>query len=94
MMRFKASIIDDQGSDDLGVYEVWWSANTRWPALPLSTRLAAAERAVRELLDEGRVSLVKRPWVDSTAHDEAVSDVGATLLAWSTWAPDNQWCGW
>jgi hypothetical protein len=43
---FKAEVLADQETDSQGVYEIWWSANSRYPNLPLSTRLAVAESVV------------------------------------------------
>ena len=70
---FKAEVISDQAHDSQGVYEVWWSANSRYPDLPLSTRLAIAESVVRHLLREGRDVLVRGEWIGPENEREPVS---------------------
>lgn len=88
---FKAEILSDQDDDDQGVYEVWWHANARYPDLPLSTRLAAAEAVVRDLLREGRVVLVQREWASPGDEQTPVTDPEAMLLNWGTWVlPPNE----
>jgi hypothetical protein len=84
---FKAEVISDQADDDQGVYEVWWSANTRYPDLPLSTRLAIAECVVRDLLRESRIALVRGEWIGPDHERVAVPDQEAALREWLTWVP-------
>jgi hypothetical protein len=90
--EFKAEVLADQERDDQGVYEVWWSANSRYPDLPLSTRLGIAESVVRDLLSEGRITLVRGEWIGPSHEREPVSDPEATLRHWATWAlpPDQR----
>ena len=83
---FKAEVLADQEEDCQGVYEVWWSANSRWPDLPLSTRLAVAESVVGDLLSDGRVALVRGEWIGPEHEREPVSDPDAVLRNWATWA--------
>lgn len=82
---FKADVLSDQQRDSQGVYEVWWSANSRYPGLPASTRLAIAESVVRELLSEGRVTLVRGEWIGPDHEREPVQDPAAALRDWATW---------
>jgi hypothetical protein len=82
---FKAEVLSDQEADDQGVYEVWWFANSRYPDLALSTRLAIAEAVVRDLLCEGRVTLVRRAWATPDDEQSPVTDTETALLSWSTW---------
>jgi hypothetical protein len=84
---FKAEVLSDQGDDDQGVYEVWWHANSRYPDQPLSTRLAVAEAVVRDLLREGRITLVRGDWIGQDHVHEAVPDADVTLRDWVTWVP-------
>lgn len=84
---FKSEVLADQGVDCQGVYEVWWSANSRYPGLPLSTRLAVAESVVADLLREGRVSLVRGEWIGPEHDREAVEDAQTSLRDWATWVP-------
>jgi hypothetical protein len=84
---FKAEVISDQEADDQGVYEVWWAANSRYPELPLSTRLAIAEAVVGDLLRERRVALVRGDWIGPRHAREAVADEQTAMLDWATWVP-------
>lgn len=84
---FKAEVISDQAVDSQGVYEVWWQANTRYPNQPLSARLAIAESAVRDLLREGRITLVRGEWIGPDHAREPVTDLEAALRDWATWVP-------
>jgi hypothetical protein len=87
---FKASVLADQADDDQGVYEVWWAANSRYPHLPLSTRLAIAEQTVRELVRGGHVRLVRGRWIGSDHDRDPVPNTDAALLAWATWVPSDE----
>jgi hypothetical protein len=42
----KYEVVVSANEDVTGVYEVWWTANTWWPDLPLSVRLQRAEDAI------------------------------------------------
>jgi hypothetical protein len=84
---FKAEVLSDQESDDQGVYEVWWSANSRYPDLPLSTRLAIAESVVADLLRDGRVTLVRGEWIGPDHEREPVPNPGDALREATTWQP-------
>jgi hypothetical protein len=84
---FKEEVLSDQADDDQGVYEFWWRANTRFPRLPLSARLALAERVVADLLSERRVTLLRGKWIGPEHEREAVADAQAALREWATWVP-------
>ena len=73
----------------MALYEVWYSANTIGPASPMSERLAAAERLITRLIEDGSVSLWRGEWVGPEHPREAVSpeDVEAVLRSFSTWVP-------
>lgn len=89
--EFKVDVLTDQERDSQGVYEVLWSADSRWPDLPVSTRLALAERVVSDLLHEGRVTLVRGKWIGPEFDRQPVLDPEAVLRDWATWAlaPDE-----
>lgn len=75
------------GEDDVGVYEVWWLANSQAPDLPLSARLASAEEVVTELVTTGIAHLVASPWPDrpNEGTGRPVKDLGSALRSWDTW---------
>jgi hypothetical protein len=85
--EFKAEVFADQGRDAQGVYEVWWLANTRYPDLAASSRLAIAESVVRDLVSERRIALVRSDWIGADHDRGVVLDPQAALLAWDTWVP-------
>ena len=84
---FKAEVISDQADDNHGLYEVWWQANSWYPQQPLSTRLAIAESVVRDLLRDGRITLVRGEWIGPEYERKPILDVDAALLDWTTWVP-------
>ena len=84
---FKADVLSDQERDAQGVYEVWWSANSRYPDQPLSRRLAIAESVVADLIREGRIALVRGEWIGPDHERQPVSDQQTALLDWATWVP-------
>lgn len=84
---FKAEVLADQDRDSQGVYEVWWSANARYPDLALSARLAIAESVVGDLLSEGRITLVRGEWIGPDHEREQVPEPEVALRNWATWVP-------
>jgi hypothetical protein len=89
--RFRAEILSDFEDDALGVYEVWWTANTRFPARSVSDRLAIAESIVSELVTNGTAHLYRGRWIGPTHERQAVpeSDLETILLGWGTWVPQE-----
>lgn len=89
--RFRTEILGDIEDDALGVYEAWWTANTRFPTRSVSERLALAEALVGELIANGLVRLYRGRWIGPSHERHEVSDgeVGAVLLAWATWVPQE-----
>lgn len=77
--------------DDPPLIHVWWRANSLFPNLALSERLALAERTVAALIDAGRVQLVKGRWPDgpSPNTEPLTGDVQAILREYSTWVPET-----
>ncbi len=86
--EFKLEVLSDQARDAQGLYEVWWSANSRYPSLTLSGRLAIAESVVADLLQEKRIELVRGKWIGTEHPREPVTDVEAALRAFASWVPD------
>ncbi|MGX7680865.1 hypothetical protein ACSMXN_18420 [Jatrophihabitans sp. DSM 45814] len=85
--NFRAEVVADQAVDSQGLYEVWWAANSRYPDLALSARLAIAEAVVRDLIRDGRVSLVRGRWIGPRHEREPIDDPEAVLRQWSAWVP-------
>ena len=75
----------------MGVYEVWYAANTLAPDHRVSGRLAAAERVVFRLVEDGLVDLWRGRWVsvDEARTPVPASELDQVLRSWSTWCPDG-----
>jgi hypothetical protein len=90
LSAFKESVAQDAAQDPFGAYEVWWEANSRYPLLRASERLAIAERVVDELLAEGRVHLCRKPWISGDYERVSDDEIAATLTDWATWVPQDE----
>ena len=93
---FRTEILGDFEDDALGVYEVWWTANTRFPGRAVSDRLALAEAIVAELVANGTARLCRGRWIGPGHERQPVpeSDLGAVLVDWSTWVPQKDGVVW
>jgi hypothetical protein len=84
----KYEVVWSANEDVTGVYQVLWTANTWWPEMRASERLARAEDAIRWALGHSLIDLYYEETGDARPlapheHDEA-------LRAWQTWAiPDG-----
>jgi hypothetical protein len=88
LAAFKEVLQAQCEANRLAIYQVLWLANSRHPEWRVSERLALAERALWELLHEGRVTMVRRVAGDdgpSHVHTEK-EEWGRVLLAWSSWS--------
>ncbi len=92
--EFKASIHDDAHDDWLGIHEVWYSANSRYPSAALSERLAIAERIVVDLLSEGRLRLYRGGSSGPSQQDIVGAEATALLRDWATWVPSDDVMYW
>ena len=86
---FRDLIESDAREDWTGVWEVWWGANTRYPHLPLSDRLAIAERVVADLAATGRIRFTSTGWPpdEDRRVDVALDEAVKLLKEWATWVP-------
>jgi hypothetical protein len=85
---FKEVLCAQCASSRLAVHQVMWLANSRHPEWRVSDRLALAERAVWELLHEGRLTMFRRVPGDPEPEYEVVdrSQWQPALLTWATWS--------
>ena len=81
---FKRELLLDAFADVNGVYEAWWRANTLFPERALSERLAMAEQAIRELLAEGLIVLI-RDEDDPQGSEIPRSETEEALKRFDTW---------
>lgn len=87
----RAAILESAVEDLTGVYEAWWTVNTRHPTLLLSERLSMAEAALRSLVSDGLVTISRGSW--DTQHEVPLEEVEPLLREYSTWvvgAEDNR----
>ena len=82
---YKRELLLDAFAYVNGVYEAWWLANKRFPDRAVSERLAIAEQAIRELLTEGLIVLI-RDEHDPQDSEIPCSDTEEVLKRWDTWA--------
>lgn len=96
--ELRSSVLEALADDDVGIYEVWWHANSVLPDWTLSARLAASEKLVEDLVREGVVEVWRGRWI-GPEHDRAAvpaESLPEVLRAWSTWVPQEEeviWLG-
>jgi hypothetical protein len=85
---FKEVLGAQCATDRLAIHQVMWLANSRHPEWRVSDRLALAERAVWELLHEGRLVMLGRvAGEDGPEYPVAErAEWEPALLAWATWS--------
>jgi hypothetical protein len=81
---FKRELVLDAFAYVNGVYEAWWKANKLFPDRALSERLAIAEQAIRELLAEGLIVLI-RDEHDPAGSELPSSETEEVLKRFDTW---------
>lgn len=91
---YKASVLSDLDDDSMGVYEVWWEANARYPDWPVSQRLALAEHLVTELLSDDRAEMFVGRWIGPDHERTRVEDPLAALRDWACWVPQDDHVHW
>ena len=94
LATFKDVVHAQCSSAPLAVHQALWLANSRHPGWRVSERLALAERAVWELLHEGRVRMVRRVTGDDGPSDVAAGqdEWGPALLTWASWSDAGTAC--
>ena len=85
------NVLADLEREPMGLYEVWYSANTLFPETSMSARLATAEQVIRRLATDGSVRLWRGRWIGPQHEREGVTtdDLADVLLRFSTWAPED-----
>jgi hypothetical protein len=79
----RTEILSTATEDLNGVWEAWWTVNRLRPELPLSSRLALAEEALRSLLAQDLVRLSRGSW--DAQVDVPSADVNDVLRDYETW---------
>jgi hypothetical protein len=86
---YKRHLLFDAFAYVNGVYEAWWRANTLFPERALSERLAMAEQAIRELLAEGLIALI-RDEDDPRGSEIPRSDTEEVFTRFDTWVVEYE----
>ena len=81
---YKRELLHDAFAYINGVYEAWWRANALFSERAVSERLAMAEQAIRELLAEGLIVLI-RDEDDPQGSEIPRSDTEEVLKRFDTW---------
>ena len=80
----------DANDDIPAVLHIWWAANSTYPELPLSERLALSEQVIRQILDDGLVVLIRRRRIDNEGEEVPPEQWDSLLKRWDTWvAPEG-----
>jgi hypothetical protein len=79
--EFKQVVLAQCASGRIGVHQVMWLANARYPEQRVSERMALAEQSVWELLHQGRLTMYR-----DSSDPVGNGDWQGILLAWETWS--------
>jgi hypothetical protein len=81
----------DANDDIPPVLHIWWRANALYPALAASARLRLAEVAIRQILDDELVVLIRnRAYPTNMGEVVPRDEYDSVLRRWDTWsAPDE-----
>jgi hypothetical protein len=85
---FKAELLARSVEDPPSPREAWRLAGHWLPARPASERLSAGERAIRELIAEGLVTLGRGARATAAQHPVPAAELETILLAWESWAAE------
>ena len=91
---FKSSVLGDAHADWVGVHEVWWEANFRYPALDASARLAIAERVVSDLRSACELDFSESAWPPVDFTPVLADRVDGLLRESNAWVPNREGVIW
>ncbi len=86
LAEFKREVLAQAAMGRIGLHQVVWLANARYPERRVSERMAVAEQAVWELLHERRLRMRAGAGADGEAPVAAQSEWQPTLFSWAAWA--------
>lgn len=86
----KRLVLTSATEDYTGLYEVVWELNTMYSTASLGGKYAAAETAVRELLQQGWIALYRRRdgGTDETYEPIEATSIEEVLTNPVSWYPD------
>jgi hypothetical protein len=81
----------DANDDIPPVLHVWWRANTLYPELPASERLALAEQAMHQVLNDGLIVLIRnRTYPHNMGEEVPPDEYDSVLKRWDTWCTPDE----
>lgn len=87
----------EMGRDDVtGLYEIIWRLNTLWPEIGVGEKYRLADEALRELLKQKGVRIV-RPWLKNgqtyveAVDPEKTDEILRSPVSWYPSASDDPW---
>ncbi len=83
---FKDEVLTECGAGRIGIHQVLWLANARYPESRASERLALSEQSVWELLHERRLVMLRPGPMAGEGDPIPPGEWQAALLSWVTWA--------
>jgi hypothetical protein len=83
-------ILEMCSEDEFGLYEVVWSLNTAYPTVPKGDKVTASRTAMRRLLDEERVVLLRARWASNGRVPVALNEARGLIESDSAWEPPNE----
>ncbi len=81
----RSELLEDATHDYNPLWEAWSAANSRFPTLSLSQRLALAEDVIRDLLANGLIKLYRGPWTGSDKVQVPTEEEDHVLRRWDSW---------
>jgi hypothetical protein len=95
--RIAKKEILDMGLDDVtGLYEIIWRFNTLWPEIDIGKKYRLADEALRDLLKQNAVRIIKEWDEKGQRHCEAVDiekidEILRSPVTWYPSASDDPW---
>ncbi|HXW33056.1 MAG TPA: hypothetical protein VEJ87_00635 [Acidimicrobiales bacterium] len=87
---FTRQVFYEVAAHNLGVWEVLWAANSRFPSASVSDRVEVAQRVVRGLTSCGVVKLYPgEKWPSHEVDSKPVKDVEKVLRDRSSWSVEG-----
>ena len=87
----------DMGLDDYtGLYEILWRFNTLWPEMDIGEKYQLADEALRGLLDQEAVRIIKQTSDQDQPHYEAIDQTQMDQIlrspaSWYSSTSDGLW---
>jgi hypothetical protein len=87
----------DMGLDDVtGIYEIIWRLNTLWPGIDIGKKYQLADEALRDLLKQNGIRMIRQWDENGQRHTEAVdpekvAEILRSPVSWYPGLSDDPW---